>query len=382
MPQSSSSSPVPQEPFVIPECGCGGKECIGPDPVPWLPWTHCFKFYESRTAALPMDKASMAKYHFDRVLVRVRYEHALCLKGRKQGPIVHSLTLLPKEQIRIYEYDRYRRATSTSDRFSVRTSFYTMTQRVNDAYTSTRADAGGSVASSTGVSGGGGGGIDLGFISFGGEASASSSLNTSAYFDVAQVSERFSHVAQTSSQAVESERSIVVSTFEDQEQFQSTARTLRNDNACRAVTYFIRRVFEIYELRTSIVAIEIQIGSQWLSLRHMVDALQKVVGGLLGKIDIDASHNPGVEIALPTDGLLYEAELAHCCSCECEQEAKTRLELEKLQIENLNLRLEAERRRMRLDAGDLDSFVEPPPHPENSDTGGRVDEQSPARTPA
>jgi len=57
-----------------------------------------------------------------------------------------------------------------------------------------------------------------------------------------------------------------VSTFEDQESLQSTARTLRNDNACLAVTYFIRRVFEVDELRTRIVGIEVQVGSQWVDL--------------------------------------------------------------------------------------------------------------------
>jgi thermitase len=83
----------------------------------------------------------------------------------------------------------------------------------------------------------------------------------------------------------------------------------------------------------------------------------------LGKIVVGAKHDPKVEIALPTDGLLYEAELAHCCSCDCEQEATVRLELEKLQLENLNLRLEASRRQKRLDAGDLDAFEVAPPPP-------------------
>ena len=363
MPASSASAPAPQEPYVVPDCGCGEKECFGPDPVPWLPWKHCFRLYEFRTAAVPVDKEGMAAIRLDRLFIRVRYEHALCLLGRKQGPIVHSLTLLPKEEIRIYESDRYRRATSATDRFSARTSFFTMTQRVRDAYSSTKTSAGGSASVSTSVSGGGGGGIDLGIVSFGGEASASSSGTTSTHFDVARVSEQFSHVAETSSLAVESERSIVVSTFEDQESLKSTARTLRNDNACRAVTYFIRRVFEVYELRSRIVAVEVQVGGQWVDIASTPDGLQKVVRKFLGKVDVGAAHDPRVEIALPTDGLLYEAELAHCCSCECEHEAKARLELERLQLENLNLRLEAERRQKRLDAGDLEPFKVPAPAP-------------------
>jgi thermitase len=357
---SSPTGSAPQEPYVVPDCGCGEKECFGPDPVPWLPWKHCFRLYEFRTAVVPVGKEGVAKLRLDRLLIRVRYEHALCLLGRKQGPIVHSLTLLPKEEVRIFESDRYRRTTSATQRFSARTSFFTMIQRVNDAYSSTKASAGGSASVSTSVSGGGGGGIDLGIVSFGAEASASTSGTTSTYFDVARVSEQFSHVAETSSLAVESERSIVVSTFEDQESLQSTARTLRNDNACRAVTYFIRRVFEIYELRTRIVGIEVQVGRQWVDLGSTPDELQKVVRKFLAKVDVGAAHDPRVEIALPTDGLLYEAELAHCCSCECEHEAKARLELERLQLENFNLRLEAERRQKRLDAGDLEPFEKLP----------------------
>lgn len=358
--------PALQEPYVVPECGCGEKECFGPDPVPWLPWKHCFKVYDFRTGIVPVDRETIVELRLDRVVIRVRYEHSLCLRGRKQGPIVHSLTLLPKEQVRVYESDRYRRTTSAVSRFSARTSFFTMTQRVNDAYASTKTNAGGGTSVSTSVSGGGGGGIDLGIISFGGEASAAAAGTTSTYFDVARVSEHFSHVAETSSLAVESERSIVVSTFEDQESLQTTARTLRNDNECRAVTYFIRRVFEVYTLTTRIVTVEVQIGGQWVDLRSTPEALERVVRHFLAKVEVGASHDPEVEVALPTDGLLYEAELAHCCSCECEHEAKARLELERMQLENFNLRLETERRQKRLQAGDLDAFEQAPAPPAES----------------
>lgn len=349
-----------QDPFVIPDCGCGDKECLGPEPVPWLSWKHCFKFYEFRQAVLPIGGAATNE---QRIIIRVRYEHSFCLLGRKQGPIVHSLTLLPKEEVRIYEYDRYRRTTSETARFSVRSSFFSMTQNVQDSYNSVKSDAGASVTARSSASSGASGGIDLGIISFGGGGSTSSSVASSAFFDVSRVSEAFSHVAHTSSLAVETERSIVVSTFEDRESVHSTARTLRNDNDCRAVTYFIRRVFEVYQLSTKIVGIEIHLGNQWVDLAATPAAIQEFVKKFLEKTGLDSSHDPNVEIALPTDGLLYEAEQAHCCSCECEREAKTRLELEKLQLENLQMRLEAERRRKLLDAGNLDSFdaATPPP---------------------
>ena len=86
-----------------------------------------------------------------------------------------------------------------------------------------------------------------------------------------------------------------------------------------------------------------------------------MVRKFLARVDVGAAHDPRVEIALPTDGLLYEVELAHWRSCECEHEAKARLELERLQLDNLNLRLEAERRQKRLEAGDLAPFETLPP---------------------
>jgi thermitase len=363
MAKSADASVAPQDPYVVPDCGCGGKECFGPEPVPWLSWKHCFPFYEFRYGVIPLDQVTGEISHVGRLPIRIRYEHRLCLVGRKQGPIVHSLTLLPKEELRIYEYDRYRRATSTTERFSVRTSFFTMTQRVQEAYDRINISAGAKTSTTVNVSAGGGGGVDLGIVSFGAEASTSATSTASTHFDVASVSERFSHVAQTSSLAVESERSIVVSTFEEHEALHSTARTLRNDNECRAVTYFIRRVFEVYQLTTKIVGIEALVGDNWIDVTALPDKLQALLKKFLQKMAVGSAHDPKVEIALPTDGLLYEAELAHCCSCECEHEAETKLELEALQLKNLNLRLETERRKKRLDAGELDAFEPAPPVP-------------------
>ena len=355
----------PQEPYVVPDSGCAVRECVGPEPVPWLPWKHCFRTYELRYVVLPLGskeppkatgrKLPPAAQQVARAIVRVRYEHALCLLGRKQGPVVHSLTLLPKEVVRVYEYDRYKRSTAEMDRFSVRSSFFTQLQRVQDAYSSTRADAGGSVSTASAVGGSGGGGIDLGIISFGGSASASSSIDTGAYFDVATVSEHFSHVAETTSHAVESERSIVVSTFEEKENVHSTARTLRNDNDCRAVTYYLRRVLEVYQLATRIVAVEVQLGGRWVPLKAARGLPDGVTLESL-RIDLAATHESRTELVIPTDGLVYEAELAHCCSCDSDREARIRLELEKLQLENLLLRLEATRRQKRLDGDELGPF--------------------------
>jgi thermitase len=247
--------------------------------------------------------------------------------GRKQGPIVHSLTLLPQEEVKIYEYDRYRRATSTSARFSQRSTFFSYVSRVTETLASVKTDFGTAFSSTASVAGSSGGGIDLGIISFGGEASSSASVSVSNHLNVDSVFESFRHVAEISSQAVETERSIVVSTFEENVSVDTTFRKLRNANHCHAVTYFIRRVFEVYCLSTRLVGIEAQIGGNWIDINAVPDALRDAILKQLGPIVVGQVSRRNTEIAIPTDGLLYEAELAHCSSCEPEMEKRLELEL-------------------------------------------------------
>ena len=106
------------------ECsGCGGdcvektpKACRAPAAPPWLAFDRCLMFYEARAFDLPnlQDR---------RLQVRVVYEHCLSLLGRQQGPLLYSVTLLPGEKVRIFEFDRYRRVKSSTERVSVHTSF-------------------------------------------------------------------------------------------------------------------------------------------------------------------------------------------------------------------------------------------------------------------
>jgi hypothetical protein len=346
-----------------PECDPGKvhEGCEGPPPTPWLSWKQCFKIFEFREYVLRPNLAAVAAIR--ELKIRVRFEHALCPMGRKQGGIVHSLTLLPQEEVRIYEYDRYRRSTSTSARFSQRSNFYSYVSRVTEQLARVKTDFGSSFSSSSSVSGGGGGGIDLGIISFGAEASASSSVSVSNHLNVDSVFESFRQVAEVSSQAVETERSIVVSTSTLDESVDTTYRTLRNANHCKAVTYFVRRVFEVYCLTTRLVSIEVQIGSNWIDLGAVPDALRDAILKQLGPIVLGQVSRRSAEIAIPTDGLLFEAELAHCSSCEPEMEKRLELELKKLEIEIELLARENERRKERIKAGDLSEF-EPCPKEE------------------
>ena len=225
-----------------------------------------------------------------------------------------------------------------------------------------KTSSGAGFSSTASVAESAGGGIDLGIVSFGGEAASSASVSVSNHLSVDSVFESFRHVAEISSQAVETERSIVVNTFTENVSVNTTFRTLRNANHCRAVTYFIRRVFEIYCLSTRLVGIEVQIGGNWIDINAVPDALRNAILKQLGPIIVGQISQRSTEIAIPTDGLLFEAELAHCSSCEPEMEKRIALELKKLALEIELLERENERRKGRIASGDLSEF-DPCPQP-------------------
>jgi hypothetical protein len=339
-----------------PECDPGPlhEGCDGPSPTPWLSWRHCFKIYEFREYSIRLDKNVTAAR--EGIKLRARFEHAMCPLGRKQGPIVHTLTLLPQEEVKVYESERYRQATSTSARFSQRSTFFSYVSRVTESLASVKTDFGTAFSSTSSVAGSAGGGIDLGIVSFGAGTSSSSSITIRNHLDVDSVFESFRHVAEISSQAVETERSIVVSTFTENVTVDTTFRTLRNANYCHAITYFIRRVFEVYCLSTRLVGIEVDIGGNWIDINALPDALRDAIHKQVGHIAVGQVSKRSTEIAIPTDGLYFEAELAHCSSCEPMLEKQRELELKKLEIEVELLERENERRKKRIENGELSDF--------------------------
>src|SRR6185295_10337689 len=71
---------------------------------------------------------------------RVTYEHRLCLLGKQHGPLLFTTTLLPGETLKLYHSDRYRRITSTQQRFSVQTTFMQFLSVVHEARVSNQLD--------------------------------------------------------------------------------------------------------------------------------------------------------------------------------------------------------------------------------------------------
>lgn len=343
--------------------GCGGacvegtpEPCRGPAPVPWLTGDRCMSFYEVRV----FDPGQLVDR---RIQIRITYEHRLCLLGRQQGPLLYTTTLLPGEEVKIYEFDRFRRVKSETQRVSVHTSFRQTVSALSqsrrsssssaylEALTDVRTHADASVSAGGGLAG------FFGAPQVKGETGVDTQTTVASGASTRTASEQFSQLAVTASQAMEAERSLVVSRFEDAEHQTTTARALKNANRCHAVTYYVRRVNEVYEISTRVESIEWRLGDgpwrQLTDLAGVPDGLRKLLDEMRRQLPRvgDVARDPR-RVTLPTDGTLYEAELAHCSSCEPVREAEELARLELLQLSARQkclevelLALELERRR-------------------------------------
>lgn len=347
-------------------CGNGCAEqtpgpCRGPTPVPWITADRCITFYEGRS----FDSGQLADR---RLQIRILYEHRLCLIGRQQGPLLYTTTLLPGEEVKIYEFDRFRRVKSETQRVSVHTSFRQTMSALSQSRRSSSASSYADILSDvrthadTSVSAGGGLAGFLGAPEVRGETGIETQTTVASGGSVRTASEQFSQMAMTASQAMEAERSLVVSRFEESEHQNTTARSLKNENHCFAVTYFVRRVNEVYETATRVESVEWRLGDgPWRSLKDVAG----VADGIREQLDALRRQLPRVgevvtdprRITLPTDGTLYEAELARCTSCEPVREAEEQVKLEHLRLaarkkclEVELLAMEVERRRALLDS--------------------------------
>jgi len=151
---------------------------------------------------------------------------------------------------------------------------------------------------------------------------------------------------------------------------------LVNNNLCYAVNYFVRKVLDVYVSTTTVTSVTFQvtvgnyvsavltpaqIGQVEAQYRSAVEALIKnlpTVGEVI--------QQPTV-LSVPTDGVVYDPELAHCCAQDPELEQATRIKLEREQAEAQKIgleiqlmALEVQRRQALLAAGTLTPFQIPP----------------------
>ena len=354
--------------------------CVSPCDPPWRPDEQCLVFYETRNFRFPLgkrgrDQVGVAAVNLrDYIEFRVTYEHKLCLLGKQHGPLLYTVTLLPGEHVTLYHSDRYRRITSEQDRFSVQTTFMTFLSAVHEARVTNTldvlADSLSNAKSNTSGSFGGGLAGALGLPS--GSGSSSTNVTNHNALHVGVVSEQFNRSAVQASQMVHAERSVVVSTYEDKETANITARTIHNANDCRAVTYFVRKVVELYAFSTRVSDISYRIvapnvSSDWHQVNDVAWLPQVIrdeiaaILMLLPKVG-EVTQRP-TPISLPTDGTVYDPELAHCGSCEPERAAAIAIQLEKQKAEAMRacfeaqlLEVELERRRKLIQSGQLGAF--------------------------
>jgi hypothetical protein len=359
------------------------KCCVSPCDIPWRPNSQCLFWYETKYFRIPLRKTNDNITNLESLTVagpyiefRITYQHKMCLLGKQHGPLLYTVTLLPKETVKLYQSERYRRITSSQQRYSVHTSFMQFLSLVHEARATNKLDilAEQLRTGKSSSSGSSGGGFFGGLFGFGGSSSSSSSTTTTDHtkLSLTSVTEQFNQSIYQASQLTEAERSIVISSYEEKETRETTVRTLENHNHCRAVTYFVRRIIELYAVSSTVSDISWRIISpnippEWHSpddiawLPQPIQDQIKFYLNLLPKVgQVKQQPKP---ISLPTDGVVYNPELANCSSCEPEREAEIKIQLEKQKAKSLKecyeaqlLELEIQRRQALLDQGNLAPF--------------------------
>jgi hypothetical protein len=209
------------------------------------------------------------------VEVTFRYRLERCSGKLALGDLLYSTTLLPGEQVRLFTSDRHTRFTFDSES---KLAYRNNTTSEESFFMSGMANAMSNLNITdnrnlsqtfheSSVSGGGGGGIDLGFISFGGSAAASShdAQSASAFAErVSQHADSYSHHVESGVRAASSTQVGEVASrthvaTESEDHFESASRVFSNPNHCRALSFLFYRVDKCQTLTWSLVAIDLRV---------------------------------------------------------------------------------------------------------------------------
>jgi len=348
--------------------------CQSPCDPPWRTGPTCSTFTETKTSIVNLLKPRGF------VTIKVTYTHTLCLVGKQRGGLAYTLTLLPGEKMTLYQSDRYRRTTSETERYSVQTTFSqfvsALYQQQNSSDSSALAQVLNSQTQSSSASGGGG--INLLLFSIGGGGGSSNSSSSSSAVDLSTQSSanQFLSLAQQAAQYTDLQRSITISSYEDSQTVSTTQRTLVNNNVCYAVTYFVRKVLDVYISTTKVTAVTFQVtADNYVSpvvtpaqIGQLPSQYQTAVRTILKDVPTvgEVIEQPTV-LGLPTDGVVYDPELAHCCAQDPELDQANLIKLERAQAEAQKIgleiqlmALEVQRRQALLAAGTLGPFETAP----------------------
>jgi hypothetical protein len=351
--------------------------CQSPCDPPWLPASACIIFTETQTITTPL-KSDPASNDVGRggVAVTVIFTHDMCLIGKQHGGLAYTLTLLPGEKMTVYHSDRYRRTTSETMRFSSQTTFSLFAASLFQLRTSNDSSMLANVMNSSASGGSSSSAVNPldPFSWFGGNGGSSSSNSSSGSLNVSTQSaaDNFVSIASQSAFLTDQQRSLTISSYEDSETVNTTQRVLVNNNICYAVNYFVRKVLDVYTSSTTVTAVTFQVtagayvspvltAAQIGQLPAQYQAEAKAALQAAPKVGEVIQHP--TRISVPTDGVVYDPELAHCCALDPELElaAAIKAEREQAEAQKLGLQvqlmaLEVQRRQALLAAGTLTPF--------------------------
>jgi hypothetical protein len=206
------------------------------------------------------------------VEVRLHFRLVRCAGPLALGDILYSTTLLPGEQVRLFTSDRHSRFSFDSEsslayrnHTTSEESYYMagMANAVNNISVNENASTT-SESHNSSVSGGGGLGIDLGFISLGGSVSGSSYDASSA----STFARNLTQHADSSSRHVEVGTRAASHTSvgevhsrthtegESEDQYESSSRVFTNPNHCHALTFLFYKLNKCQRIRWELVGIE------------------------------------------------------------------------------------------------------------------------------
>jgi hypothetical protein len=358
--------------------------CQVPCDPPWLK-PPCITFTETKTSVVPIEGgSSVGDFGRGIVTVNVTYTHTLCLVGKAHGGLAYTLTLLPGEKMTLYHSDRYRRTTSETERYSVQTTFSQFVSALYQLQTANNSSFLSQILNNQtqGSSSSAGGGFNIFGLGGGGASgSTSSSSSTTSLLGLSaqSSSDLFLSIAQQAAQYTDLQRSITVSSYEDSETVSTTQRTLVNNNKCYAVNYFVRKVVDVYQETTKVTLVTFQVTvGNFVSpvltpaqIAQIPTQYRKAVEAVLkGLPTVGEVVQQPTQLGVPTDGVVYDPELAHCCAedPELEQEQRIKLEREQAQAQKIGIELqlmalEVQRRQALLAAGTLAPFEPQPPAP-------------------
>lgn len=269
------------------------------------------------------------------VEVTLRYRVERCTEGYVLGDLVHSLTLLPGEEVLLSTRTRHSTARFTEDASFSASQVSRSTDRVwMETYQNLATDydetASGSASSSTHSEtkqsgGGGGGGINLfGIIKIGGggstskgtfDASSSSEFQNELHQHLeSSYHQTNSAVRDTSSVSITEVNSHRESTSELNDELKTSVRRFRNINQCHTVTHYFYQIAKRQRVKITFLGrtlrainrfadtavrqkpLNLSLASNALITKTAIVAGQTEAGGVAGGFDV--TSEPGARFLL------------------------------------------------------------------------------------